>query len=356
MTAVASEKGFTLVELLIASLVTLTVMGIAVGTFSNALALKEAALQMADASQNLRAGSNLLVKDLLQVGRDMPRGGIAIPSGVGATAIHRPGPPNESYTFDDEAVVVSALTTGEGMGAEVNDRPTDLITLLTVDPYLPPLTLDPPNAGGSGPKYAAAGDSFDVGTNTLWITGDPENGIAPIKAGDLVYFQAIQNTLQTVTQVTSTTVSFGPSDPFNLNQPGADAGSITQVLSNLGATAVTARRVFMSTYFVYEDTPGVPRLMRRLNFFPPQALAGVIEALDVSYDLADGTYNPVAVKSLPYSANDVTYSENQIRKVNLHIGVRSEFKSPKSNDYLRNHVSTSLSLRNLAFVSRYDTE
>jgi hypothetical protein len=356
MTPVASEKGFTLVELLIASLVTLTIMSIAVGTFTNALDLKEAAMQVADASQNLRAGSNLLVRDLLQVGRDMPRGGIAIPSGTGATAIHRPGPANESYTFDDDSVVLTAITTGAAMGAEINNRETDLITLLTVDPYLPALSLSPPSAAGNVAKYAANGGSFTVGADTLWITGDAENGIAPVKAGDLVYFQASENTLQTVTQVTSTTVTFGPSDPFNLNQPGAESGSITQVLSGIGSTPVTARRVFMYTYFVYEDTPGVPRLMRQLNFFPPQALAGVIEDLDLSYDLFDGTNNPVEVKSLPHTANDVTYTENQIRKVRIHIGVRSEFKSPKANDYLRNHVSTVISLRNLAFVSRYDTE
>jgi hypothetical protein len=50
----------------------------------------------------------------------------------------------------------------------------------------------------------------------------------------------------------------------------------------------------------------------------------------------------------------MTYTENQIRKVNIHIGVRSEFKSVKHDDYLRNHVSTVISLRNLAYVSRYE--
>jgi hypothetical protein len=39
--------------------------------------------------------------------------------------------------------------------------------------------------------------------------------------------------------------------------------------------------------------------------------------------------------------------------VNLHVGVRSELKSARTNDYLRNHLSTVVSLRNLAFVDRY---
>jgi Tfp pilus assembly protein PilW len=352
MPTVASERGFTLVELLISTLVSITVLGIAVGTFSNAMSLKDTAMQVADASQNLRGGSNLLVRDLLQVGRNLPRGGIAIPSGAGSSAIRRPGPPDEAYTFDEDAVVLSALTTGEAMGATINGSETDMITLITEDPYLAPLTLFPSTTPGtSAAKIAADGTSFNVGSNTVWLNGDPENGIAPIKAGDLIYFQATSNTLQTVTSVSGKTVYFASNDPFNLNQPGAEAGSITEVI---GAWQVTARRVFMYTYYVYEDVPGIPRLMRQFNFFPPQALAGVIEDLDLSYDLVDGTYNPVNVKSLPYDANNMTYTENQIRKVNIHIGVRSEFKSVKHDDYLRNHVSTVISLRNLAYVSRYE--
>jgi hypothetical protein len=49
----------------------------------------------------------------------------------------------------------------------------------------------------------------------------------------------------------------------------------------------------------------------------------------------------------------VTYSANQIRKVNVHIGVRSETMSMRVHDYLRSHMSTVVSIRNLAYVDRY---
>ena len=346
-----SESGFTLVELLVASLVTLTAVGVAFATFSDALRLNDTTLQVADASQNLRAGSNLLVRDLLQVGRNIPTGGIAIPSGLNSEPIYRPGPPGTSYTFDNtDSVTLSAITTGDGMGPEINGVETDVITLLMVDPRHADLSLQPATAGGTVPKMSADGSSFNVGSETAWIEGDPENGIPPIKPGDLIYFQTIQTTLQTVTRISGSTVHFDDNDPFNLNQRGAEAGSITELL---GSPEITARRVFMYTYYVHEDTPGVPRLMRQLNHFPGQALAGVVEDLELSYDLVDGTYNPVSIPSLPYTANTVTYGPSQIRKVNIHLGVRSELKSPKSNDYLRNHVSTVISLRNLAYVSRY---
>jgi hypothetical protein len=346
-----SESGFTLVELLVASVVTLAAMGIAFATFSDALTLNDTTLQVADASQNLRAGSNLLVRDLLQVGRNIPTGGIAIPSGLNSEPIYRPGPPGTAYTFDNtDAVTLAAITTGNGMGPDINGVETDMITLIMVESRAEDLKLRPSTATGTVPKIAADGSSFNVGSDIGWIEGEPDNGIPPIKAGDLLYFQTLQTTLQTVTRVSGTTVYFDDNDPFNLNQRSAEAGSITELL---GSPEITVRRVFMYTYYVYEDEPGVPRLMRQLNHFTPQALAGVVEDLALSYDLVDGTFNPVDIPSLPYTANDMTYGPSQIRKVNIHLGVRSELKSRQHDDYLRNHVSTVISLRNLAYVSRY---
>src|SRR5688572_9174539 len=97
-----SESGFTLVELMIASLVTLVVMGVAFSTFRDALALNDAVVQLGESSQNLRAGTNLLVRDLLQAGRNIPTGGVSIPSGPGATAIKRPGPPESGFFFKND--------------------------------------------------------------------------------------------------------------------------------------------------------------------------------------------------------------------------------------------------------------
>ena len=59
------------------------------------------------------------------------------------------------------------------------------------------------------------------------------------------------------------------------------------------------------------STPGTPRLTRVVNHFAPQALAGVVEDLDLTYDLVDGTYNPSNVTTLPYhdAVNNVDYNE-----------------------------------------------
>lgn len=348
-----SQAGFSLVELMMASMITVAVLGIAFTTFRDALALNDAVVNLTDSSQNLRAGTNLLVHDLLQAGRNIPTGGIGIPSGAGSSAIHRPSPPNRFYTFDNTtATTLSPITTGAALGPIVDGRPTDMVTILMDDPFLLPLEdVQPAGSVGSVPKLSGDGSSFNVGPQAAWLAGDSDNGIAPVKAGDLMVFTGNGggSTIQTVTKVDTSTVYFEANDPFTLNQRGAAAGSITQLLGS----AMRVRRVLMFTYFVYEETPGVPRLMRMLNQFPPQALAGVIEDLELSYDLADGVNNPANVKDLPYTAASVTYSASQIRKANIHVGVRSETKSAKMNDYLRNHLSTVISLRNLAYVDRY---
>ena len=123
---------------------------------------------------------------------------------------------------------------------------------------------------------------------------------------------------------------------------------------------VTMFRALMITYYVDNvTTPGTPRLTRLVNHFTPQALAGVVEDLDLTYDLVDEVTNPTNVTSLPWTDNSVnpvvTYNANQIRKVNVHVGVRSEQLSKPTQDYVRNHISTSVDVRSLASVDRYKT-
>jgi hypothetical protein len=361
-----SEAGFSMIELLIASMITMVVMGVAFTAFKDALALNDSIGQLTDAGVNLRSGTNLMVRDLLQVGRDIPTGGIGVPSGVGAQPIYRPSPPLTSYTFDVTQKTMPAITSGSGLGPTVDGRHTDMITVLMGDPSLGELLLYGPDAPAGLPKIANDGASFNAGSKVAWIQGNVGESIPPVKPGDLILFDGRGNTtLQTVTRVSGSTVYFDTNDPFRFNQRGAEAGTVMQTLPQTpyvagSAPSIRLLRVLMLTYYVHEDSPGVPRLMRALNMFPPQALAGVIEDLEFTYDLVDGVTNPAAIESLPYvlgvAPNDITYTANQVRKINLHVGVRSELKSPKTKDYLRNHLSTIVSVRNLAYLDRYDQD
>jgi len=352
MNSMRSDRGFALSEFLVASVITLAVIGIAIRTFDDALKINDATLKLTDAGQNMRSGVNLLVRDLLQAGRDVPTGGIPIPNGAGATLVQRPSPLGWSYAFDNTTLTtLGAVTTGDTLGSIISGRQTDMITLLIGDPFLLPLDpVRPSTVTTTGPKLSADGSSMTMGNQGAWFAGDLANGVGPVKEGDLLLFKSQTGTaMQTVTAVSAGTVSFGSGDPFNLNQRSADSGSITDLLG----TNMSVQRILMISYFVQETTPGEPRLMRALNMYPAQALAGVVEDLQFTYDLVDGTTNPANVDDVPFTLGTDTFTSSQIRKVNLKVGVRSEEKSRSTSDYMRHYVTTVASLRNLAYVAEY---
>jgi Tfp pilus assembly protein FimT len=380
------EDGFTLTELLFSTAITLVVLGTAMSTFQNALTLNETATLISDSNQNLRAGTNALVRDLTQAGRGIPTGGISIPSGAGATPLNRPSPQGQAYQFDNVlSASLSAIITGSGLGPTTAGEATDMITFLAADPrsyvlYQPtaipddlvlganplgPVGTFPPGLLSPAPTLSADGQTITVTPQfATWIS-DPINGI---KAGQLLMFQAVSGatTIQTVTATTATTVTCQPGNPtdwFNFNQPGAAAGSILALrdLQPDGTFAftsqITVTRVAMVTYYVDDTVAATPRLVRRENNFQAQALAGVVEDLEITYDLVDGVVNPVQIPELPYTtlvAPIMTFTANQIRKVNVHMGVRSEEFSTLYKDYMRHHISTTVSIRNLAYVDKYE--
>jgi len=348
-----NQRGFTLAELLVSIAIMLIVIAAATTAFREALDVSGAGALIADANQSLRAATNLMVRDLMQAARGIPIGGVPIPSGDDATAINRPGPPGSTYQFDNvNYTTLPAIVPGPSLGPSVNGQPTDLVTILMSDPTVPELTLNATPPVTDQPLLAADGTSLDVGTSGWWITDAAAGG----RPGDLILFtNALGSAIQSVTATDPVTgvVKFEAGDWFNFNQPGAAQGSITQILATPVPQTI-ARRVLMITYYVdTASTPGVPRLARRVNAAPGQALAGAIEDLELSYDLVDGLNNPVAQRTVPVTIGGVRYTPNQIRKINLHVGVRSETVSPKTRDFVRNHLTTVVSVRSLAYVSRY---
>jgi hypothetical protein len=357
MRPLSRSDGFTLSELLISTTITLLALGGAVTTFKSALSVSQEGTQTADANQNLRAGTNLLVRDLLQAARGIPTGGIPIPSGAGSGVINRPGPAGAGYTFNNvTATALTALITGANLGPTIDNEQTDIITMIMTDPLLGTLTFN--NGVANQTTLSANGSSLTIGTASgPWLTGNAAQGIPPVAPGDLMWFtHAAASTLQTVTSVDATHANFAPgaaADWFNFNQPGAAQGSITQLVANPMPQG-TVIRILMYTYYVdATTTPGTPRLTKIRNAGLPQALAGVVEDMNITYDLVDGLVNPINIPDLPVTIGGVLYSPNQVRKVNLHVGVRSDVLSGVSNDYIRNHLSTVVSIRSLAFVNRY---
>src|ERR1035437_936703 len=80
-----SEPGFTLLELMVSIAVGLIVMGAMLGLFKSGMNSALFVTQRAETQQNMRAGIDLMVKDISMAGAGLPSGGIQLPTGVGAT-------------------------------------------------------------------------------------------------------------------------------------------------------------------------------------------------------------------------------------------------------------------------------
>jgi hypothetical protein len=382
---------------MIATTVMLIVTAATLTTFKNAMDINDTAGQLADANQNLRAGTNQLVRDLMMAGRIIADGAVTVPNGAGALGINRPSPPGSSLTFalltDDDGsgnLALPSITSGAHLGPTINGSTSDIVTILTVDEFMPAMQGVASNVVSSNTKAAIAddGSSLTMPNTNVWLAGDPAADTPPIGVGDLILFKNnFGMAIQTVTSVDATHVYFAQNhvnDWFRFNQRGTslagtvyclktDTACVAPVSSDaVGRFPTTALfRLLMITYYVDNTTTvGTPRLTRVINHCPgsdltpgcdlfpafaPQALAGVVEDLDLTYDLVDSGVNSVTKQpTLPVTIATITYTSNMIKSVNVHVGVRSEAISKPTQDYVRNHISTAVSVRSLASVDRYD--
>lgn len=331
------EQGFSLVELMIATAITLVLLAATVSSFNDASGLNDRAMAMADLEQNLRAGMNLVVQDFINAGWGIPTGGLPIPSGPGAIPVVRPGPPGTSYTFP--SITIASVNPGAALGPVGNGRATDIVNILFADGTLP-LNQTPLAS------IASNGSSVTVNAGTQ-ITGVSN----AIRDGDLLAVSnALGSTLEYVTRVDGQIVYFEAGDPLNLNQHNnASQGTILQLKSGGTFPPTTATRVWLVTYYLDTTTdPEMPRLVRRINNRPGKVVALVLEDVQLSYDLADGVTNPTNIKT-PTPPN----SPNQIRKASLLLTGRSSSVIRNTKDYLRRSLTTQVSLRSLSFIDRY---
>jgi len=374
------QRGFTLVELMIAMGVTVVVLLGAVLAFRESVQVNSNVTQSSDINDNLRAGMNLMVQDLVQAGTGIPTGGISIPNTQNAAGcnigapVNRPfGPAPAAITFQGPNaitpgcnVILPAVEPGPAIGPIIasTDGTTapqsDIITLMYADNTLAlnqsaiirAVSVAPPLPACAG-AIAADGSSvtFDPVCVTLGAAG------IPVAAGDLILFSnANGNALQCVTSVAGQTLNFAANDPFNLNgrTTTETGGTLKQLQSPVGSGAyppTSATRIWMITYYLNTSPadPLHPRLMRQVNFNNPQPVAESIERLQFAYNLADGT-NPAPSNQAAIPAGD---NENELRAVTISLGARSAQRASGNPRFTRSNLSTPLALRSLAYFNNY---
>jgi prepilin-type N-terminal cleavage/methylation domain-containing protein len=376
------KSGFTLVEIMIAMAVTMIALAAAVLLFRDSTRANNNVTQTADMSDNLRAGLNLIVQDLIQTGTGIPTGGISIPNTVNAAGCNVGRPVNRppavlNLTFQGPNaanlgcnVILPAIEPGNALGPAVTSPDgasgprTDIITIMYADNTLA-MTQKPivsPSCPAGNISATGLTIKFDSspGCVTLGAAG------IPVDPGDLLMIYNGNNPngiLQTVTAVSGQTLTFSPGDAFNLNgrTSSENAGTIKQLQNLTGGVPngtyppTSATRIWMITYFLDATTDPVhPMLMRAVNFNTPQPVAETVENLKFAYNFADGSspapVNQFTVPTVPAPTGD---NENEIRVVNVYMGARSTTSAANPGKYVRTNLSTQVALRSMAYFDTF---
>jgi prepilin-type N-terminal cleavage/methylation domain-containing protein len=380
------QKGFSLIELLVSMGIVVTVVAIATGTLMQAEHATTAVSYMANTQENLRAGMHFMVRDLMQAGEGIPQGGVSIPY-TATSAVNRPG---TATIFPNTYITVPAITPGwkagqfatslnPTTGATLTGIQTDIINIIYADNIL----QDP--AGHylySYPVVQAANPACagTINASGASVTLDPACFIMPgatnpITTGNLIMFHNQNGTaLEYVTSVAGPTINFATGDPAGLNQTGKPSGTVANLATSPGVfPPTTVTRVWMVTYYIDATNPQDPQLIRQVNYpgypagapvNPPTAIADDIENLAFSYAITSST-DPVGT----YPTNQFTNGSGnastpispdtpaQIRAVNVFVAGRSEntYTALSSPQYLRNNLSTQVSIRSLSFTDAFTT-
>jgi hypothetical protein len=332
------DAGFSLIETLISTGLTLAVVGAGLGAFVTGMNITDTSRIISETNQSLQVAENLMVRDFIQIGQGIPRGGVPLPSGPSALPVPRPAQAGANLTFDPAWTTLPAVAPGGSLGPVVLGVTTDVVTLLYADPTL---RLN---------QFPLVNIAADGSTMTV-DNGTPITNADGLRVGDVILFtNALGNAMQMVTQTNNNqTVNFGLGDAMGLNQRAAEQGTIMNLQVGGVYPQTIATRVLMISYYIDTVTnPALPRLMRRVNGGAARAIALGAENLQLSFDLVDGVGNPTNQEAVP-----VANSANQIRKVNLFLSARSLDIQSNTKQYFRNSVATQIGLRSLAFVDRY---
>ncbi|HKW19442.1 MAG TPA: prepilin-type N-terminal cleavage/methylation domain-containing protein [Terriglobales bacterium] len=401
-----SSGGFSLLELLIALVVGLIVIGAAVQLYSSAMDATWVVQQRSEMQQDLRAAENMILKDLSLAGsglngvnsESVP---LPVTSGTPLFGCTTASPCSPAFTYPCIGGACSVANpptlfpimpgyqkgiTPPGAGTK-----TDIITVVYSDTNLAlncysgtlnPITFNvtgnvltfqaPPNPPPTS-CVMPAGQTYPIPLN------DPVSGL---KAGDLVMVGPSKNGgLLGIGEITAVspagvvgavptpctgspctggstyTITFADNDPLKLNQAGKQ-NDLTATSASTAGVPVT--RIFVITYYLgnWTDAAGniTTVLYRQVNGQPAVPLVDNIANMQFTYDTyaADGTL----LNASGDGGEAGGTSPSLIRKVNLaHLTIRSQLYGARggymNKGYQSFDVQTSISARNLSYNNRY---
>jgi len=378
------ERGFSLMELMIAVALGLVLLGAASQLFKAGMTTSSLVSNRTEMQQNVRSALDLISKDVSMGGAGLPPGGLQLPTGAGSSATR----------FACDQTGTCYLTANKYATGTVGSSPAT-----TINNYM--FGIIPGSNNGmqlGGPTTIASTGKTPDSITTVYVdfafqinlftatfsdvTGgqliltapvpmpatllpatDPGTGI---KVGDLLMITTSKGSaigevsVVSPLNTTGATVTFTNLDALNFNQSGAASNNIKSIvvagsyppLTVAPATppSVVVQRVLAISYFIQVPNNGLPRLMRQVNGNLPQPVADNIVDMQFSYDLCDigNTGGTCATTIDPLAINQ---SPTQIHKVNISLMGESLVTNGKDSQSMQ--LSSAVSTRNLTFKDRY---
>ncbi|HEV2420050.1 MAG TPA: hypothetical protein VGX94_19825 [Terriglobia bacterium] len=382
---VEAEHGVGLMEMLVAIVITLFMLGAAFTFFDSMESMTEEVSVMASVNEGLRGAADLITKDIYTAGTSIPTGGIPIPwkSGAANSLVKRPGP--GSNYFPGNNGVLSVITPGYQLSGQVGGAAlySDETTVIAVDENwvgIAPLSISSmTSAPATGYKVNVTiptpGCTISVTPPVFDCTLGPNGYNLNPAGGDLLMFSTpggLYSLGLTTSVDTTKNIIYFAADSLSLNQVCGSASTCGGSIDSLGQPAysgvypsgMTLTKIDMVSYYV--DTTDAQHpciklganpylscpLVRQLGNSAPTEIAFGIDNLQFTYDLTTGS-NTDCTGGSTEPASCSSFSPGQIGKINLFLSGISPTTLRKSKRYYANTFDTSVDVRNLEYVNQF---
>jgi prepilin-type N-terminal cleavage/methylation domain-containing protein len=372
-----SQNGFSLLELMIASLIGVILMAAMTSLFRMGMNATFTVTQRAETQQNMRAAIELMTKDISMAGAGLPSGGLQMANNGGATKVacnqagtcYVPGdvyPNSGSGSQNYMYGILPGFNNGVQNGTIIASAPgatNDSITSIYCD-YNFPLTnftftfpvsstqaaVTPVNVAVQ-PNNILAPGGLNVGDLLLFIVSSPGNGKTNQGTSSAQTAAAVAE----ITGLPSNAViNFALADALNFNQTGPNG--LATVAASLGVgTNMTVCRLYVVTYFLQVPPAGgtvqTPRLMRQVNGLNAVPVADNIINLQFSYDVINSVAGTMSAnQSNPLAAG---LSPALIQKVNMWVMGQGLISGNNRSQSM--YLASSVSARNMSFCNSYSS-
>ena len=338
-----SQRGFTMLEMMVSTTIFLMASGAMYGLVKIANSSRSATSQRADLMKNMRLALLTIGRDAFNAGYGYPNAAVTLPDDKVGAILNIPNDVDTTRDLFPAVIAGKEITTNA-----FTPTKTDQLTFIFQDPTFNQY------ANAVSQSLPINAPTYDA-TNGLDQIVPVSGNAASCRAKDLMLINGSTSaTVVVVTAVTSDTVKFGNGDVLGINSPSSNAAN--NPMRNI-TTPAAMRRVALVTYRVLNDGTLVRTLYANdstTTVAAPsrdQPLVYGVESLKAEYVLDDGTVtrNPIAgIDNTAGTLDDVPANQNKVRQIRVTLTVRSTEKDASGKPFTITMTST-FDTRNLGY-------